>query len=86
MGGGVSPSVLIGSSIAYLLLIKMLSSFMASREPFKCREIMIAYNIVQIVLCGYMTFGISSLLMNEAPIWEPVEGTSNMAPIVSTSL
>jgi hypothetical protein len=66
--------VLVGSSVAYLVLIKILSTLMANREAFVCREIMILYNLVQIALCGYMTIGITTLLMTEAPVWEPIEG------------
>eukprot|EP00037_Helgoeca_nana_P014128 m.131103 g.131103 ORF g.131103 m.131103 type:complete len:291 (+) comp22405_c0_seq1:231-1103(+) len=69
-----SPMVLVGSSVAYLVLIKILSTLMANREAFVCREIMILYNLVQIALCGYMTIGITTLLMTEAPVWEPIEG------------
>lgn len=85
----VSPAVLVGSSLAYLLLVKVLSTYMANRAAFECREVMIIYNIAQIALCGYMTVGITKLLMEEAPIWEPLEGTAHrdkfLAPHITLS-
>lgn len=72
--GYCSPAVLVGSSLAYLALVKVLSSWMSTREAFKCREVMVVYNIAQIVLCAYMTIGITRLLWAEAPVWEPLPG------------
>jgi hypothetical protein len=69
-----SPAVLVGSSVAYLIMVKLLWSWMSTRKEFACKEVMIVYNISQIVLCAYMTYGITALMFKEAPLWEPIPG------------
>src|SRR5690606_41711503 len=41
----------------YLSGISFLRAFMHARQPFKPNSVMQVYNLVQIVLCGYMTWG-----------------------------
>jgi hypothetical protein len=51
------PGALVFQAVAYLLLVFLLKGVMRSREPMECKGIMRIYNVVQIVVCSYMTYG-----------------------------
>jgi hypothetical protein len=52
------PSVLYGMPVLFVLCVYGLASYMTAREPFNVKSLMQAYNIVQILVCGYMVYGL----------------------------
>lgn len=62
MGWIFAPKTILGSSLVYLVIVKVLHSFMKNRDPVSCATAMRVYNIAQVVVCGYMTQGLVSEL------------------------
>jgi elongation of very long chain fatty acids protein 4 len=53
----LSPQVVFGVPFLYVTFILGLAKFMANRKALELKGIMNVYNVVQIVVCTYMTLG-----------------------------
>ena len=53
----VQPPVLVASGIVYLAVALGLYKIMRDRPAFELKIPMMIYNLIQIVVCGAMTFG-----------------------------
>ena len=54
----VSPELLYGLPVAYLVTVMLLSRFMRGRAAWDLTRVMQVYNVVQIVVCSYMVKGL----------------------------
>jgi elongation of very long chain fatty acids protein 4 len=54
----LQPTVIFGTPALYVVFILGLAKFMASREALELKTVMNMYNLVQIVVCIYMTVGL----------------------------
>jgi len=58
----VEPSVFVGLSLLYLLGVYFLVNIMMTKKPVSVKPLMQIYNVVQIVTCAYMVWGLSPCL------------------------
>jgi hypothetical protein len=56
----VRPAVLVGSGILYVAAALLLRFLMREQQPFSLKQTMRLYNVVQVAVCGYMTYGTTS--------------------------
>merc|ERR1719487_2932522 len=54
----VEPSVFVGTSVMYVLAVYFLVNIMMTKKPVYVKPFMQVYNVVQIVLCLYMVWGL----------------------------
>lgn len=59
----VSPPVLVGLMAGYLAMVVLLSRVMRDRQPLLLSTAMRVYNVMQIVVCAYMCWGLFPLLL-----------------------
>jgi len=60
----VSPAVFVGFPCIWVIAVYALVQVMMSRKPVNVKGLMQIYNVVQIVVCGYMVWGLFPCLMN----------------------
>eukprot|EP00045_Choanoeca_perplexa_P008698 m.81821 g.81821 ORF g.81821 m.81821 type:complete len:294 (-) comp14582_c0_seq1:856-1737(-) len=64
----VQPVVLVGSGLLYVVIALLLHYLMRDRSPFSLKQTMRVYNVIQVAVCGYMTYG----LLQETSRAQPV--------------
>lgn len=62
MNALVSPYLFFGVSILYVLGAGLLVKVMVNQHPVRVKSLMQIYNVVQIVVCGYMVWGLAPCL------------------------
>eukprot|EP00039_Didymoeca_costata_P002380 m.59761 g.59761 ORF g.59761 m.59761 type:complete len:263 (+) comp11271_c0_seq1:255-1043(+) len=72
----VSPYAFGLGSVFYLAFVALLKMSMSKKEAFTCVLAMRVYNVIQIVLCGYMTVG----LIQDIRLAEPFEISGFQVP------
>merc|ERR1719446_1968091 len=60
----VHPSVVFGLPVVWLFSVYTLASYMTTRQAVNVRRYMQAYNVVQILLCSYMVWGMFSCVLH----------------------
>lgn len=68
----VDPTFLVGGPFAYLLMNYMLTSYMKDRKAYDLSGLMKVYNVVQILVCAYMSIGITLHMYMTMPIFQSV--------------
>jgi len=58
----IHPSVVFGLPILWVFLVYALANYMTTRKAFEVRRFMQVYNLAQILLCGYMVWGMMSCI------------------------
>jgi len=60
----VSPAVFVGFPCIWVIGVYALVQTMMNKKPVNVKALMQIYNVVQIVVCGYMVWGLFPCLMN----------------------
>lgn len=58
----IHPSVVFGLPVVWLFAIYTLASYMTTRKAFEIKRFMKIYNVAQILVCGYMVWGMMSCI------------------------
>jgi len=62
MNALVNPGLFLGVSALYVIAVQFLAKTMTTSKPVYVKPFMQVYNVVQIVLCGYMVWGLAPCL------------------------
>jgi hypothetical protein len=57
-----------GTSVLYLAVVFLLRGWMRSREAFVCAGAMRIHNVIQVVVCSYMSYGLLTALWQAEPL------------------